>query len=400
MQTSLNIDPGHADRAQSLADAFVSFTGAAASLECSYRKLEREVERLRRELEERNAALLRSLEEKERLRESLHRILEGLPCGVLVLNAERVVTSSNPAARALLSQKLPQETLQLDEKLRELVAVSRPEEAEREITTPQGETRWLRIHSAMLEPEKSRVVILQDCTDAHQAAAEHERRQRERALAEMTVLLAHEVRNPLGSLELFAGLLAESDLNPEHRAWLDHLQGGLRLLGATVNNVFQFHSAPAPLRAPTDLGLLLTWLRDFLGPLARTAGVDLVLVNELGGVQAEADRHGLEQVLLNLSLNALRFMPGGGTLNMRGSVAHVGGAETALLEIADTGPGIPPELRNAIFEPGFSSNPGRPGLGLAVSRRIVEQHGGIIRLAESECPGATLVVELPLGEGA
>jgi len=399
---STGIEPPRSACAQSLAEAFASFTGAAASLEKSYTQLEQEVERLRHELEERNGELLRSLEEKDRLRRSLHRVLEGLPCGVLVLDREGAVTSSNPAARVLLSQphSVASGTLQLEGQFRRLLeeAVSHPEPSEWEIAGDSHEMRWLRVHSALLEPERSRVVILQDCTEARKAAAEHERRQRERALAEMTVLLAHEVRNPLGSLELFAGLLAESGLSPEHREWLDHIQGGLRLLAATVNNVFQFHGPPSAVRVPTDLGLLLTWGRDFLRPLARPAGVRLVLVNQLEGVRTEADRHGLEQVLLNLSLNALRFMPQGGTLQLRGRVERKDQGAAAVLEVADTGPGIPGEQRAAIFEPGFSSHAGSPGLGLAVCRTIVEQHGGTIRVAEPEGPGATLVVELPLGE--
>jgi hypothetical protein len=69
---------------------------------------------------------------------------------------------------------------------------------------------------------------------------------REQALAEISSVLAHEIRNPLGSLELFAGLLAESDLNPDCHNWVEHVQAGLRTLAATVNNVLQFHSLPEP----------------------------------------------------------------------------------------------------------------------------------------------------------
>ena len=99
-------DPAHSDSAlvrQSLGQAFVCFREAAESLERSYRQLEGEVAHLRRELEERNAELARSLEEKIRMRDGLHTILEGLPCGVLVTQSGGAVSFVNRAATRLLA---------------------------------------------------------------------------------------------------------------------------------------------------------------------------------------------------------------------------------------------------------------------------------------------------------
>src|SRR5271157_896689 len=166
---------------------------------------------------------------------------------------------------------------------------------------------------------------------------------REQALAEISAVLAHEIRNPLGSLELFAGLLAESVLDSEPRKWVEHVQAGLRTLAATVNNVLHFHSLPAPERAPTDLGPLLDWAGGFLVPMARRARVELCLRNRLQGVWFAADRHCLEQVLLNLVLNALRAMPGGGWVEISGQRIPLGEAAGAVISISDTGPGIQPE---------------------------------------------------------
>ncbi len=107
---------------------------------------------------------------------------------------------------------------------------------------------------------------------------------REQALAEVSAVLAHEIRNPLGSLELFAGLLAEANLDSECRGWVEHVQAGLRTLAATVNNVLQFHSLPEPERAPLDLGQLLEWARDFFLPLARQSRIALSLQNRGAGI--------------------------------------------------------------------------------------------------------------------
>ena len=73
---------------------------------------------------------------------------------------------------------------------------------------------------------------------------EREKLRQQQALVEVSTLLAHEIRNPLGSLELFAGLLAESDLSAETKGWVEHVQAGLRTMAATVNNVLHLHDAP------------------------------------------------------------------------------------------------------------------------------------------------------------
>jgi signal transduction histidine kinase len=198
----------------------------------------------------------------------------------------------------------------------------------------------------------------------------------------------------LGSLELFAGLLTESDLHPEQRRWVEHVQAGVRMLSATVNNVLQFHTLPTLECTPVELGQMLEWACDFVAPLARQSGTTVTLQNGLSGVMLFADRHRLEQVLLNLILNSFHFMPEGGWVQLSGRKGTSDMA--AIVEVSDTGPGIPDGHPDEIFEPGFSRRPGGPGLGLAVCRKIVEQHGGKIRAKNRAGNGAIFTVTLPL----
>jgi len=139
---------------------------------------------------------------------------------------------------------------------------------------------------------------------------------------------------------------------------------------------------------------LLAWASDFLAPLARQSGIALSLQNRVAGTVFSADRHRLEQVLLNLVLNAVHAMPGGGWIELGGRTTADG--RTVALTVADTGPGISPEHLAAIFEPGFSARGASPGLGLAVCRRIVEQHGGTITAASRPGRGATFTLTFPL----
>jgi signal transduction histidine kinase len=214
----------------------------------------------------------------------------------------------------------------------------------------------------------------------------------------MSAVLAHEIRNPLGSLELFAGLLAGAELGPECGAWVEQVQAGLRGLGATVNNVLHFHSLPELVRTPTDLGCLLDWAEGFLLPLAGQARVQLRLRNHLHGVAFAADRHRLEQVLLNLLLNALRAMPEGGWVEIAGETIGSKDCAAARIAISDAGPGLPAGQREKIFEPGFSTRAGSLGLGLAVCRKIVAQHGGTLAAENRAGAGACFTIALPLSD--
>jgi two-component system sensor histidine kinase FlrB len=368
------------------------------------------------------------------MRRHLDRILDGLPCGVVVARANGAISLVNPEGRRLLGSTVLESLSVVPTEMRDLLdrARSGAREQEQRFSDGEGGERWLAARHAAVEDvdgvnevsvvggeedasihnicdndvrgngitEKDRVsiFILRDVSEAKRMVREREKLRREQALAEMSAILAHEIRNPLGSLELFAGLLAEAGLSPECRQWVEHVQAGLRTLSATVNNVLHFHSLPAPERVPTDLGRLLDWAGGFLVPMAHRARVELCLRNRLQGVWFIADRHSLEQVLLNLVLNAFRAMPGGGWVEVAGHRIHDGDAAAVAICVSDTGPGIHPEQAGKIFEPGFSTHAGSPGLGLAVCRKIVEQHGGSLAAANRAGAGASFTLTFPLEE--
>ena len=410
-----------------LARAFRSFTEAAGSLERTYGQLHGQVAHLRHELEITNRNLTVSLHENRRMRERLHGILEGLPCGVLVVegigqgSGERInegsaeksddrsgrISALNPEAARLAGgnfsavDALPSALAAALESARETGSECEMElypasaDDREKKTLSNAKPAWVAIRHAWLErkPENdSSVYILRDVSAAKQLERDSENLRRQCALVEMSALLAHEIRNPLGSLELFAGLLAESSLEGESRRWIEHVQAGLRTLSSTVNNVLDLHNEPPPERARIDAGELLGWAHDFLKPLAHQARVEIQVVNGLAGVALHADRHLLEQVLLNLALNAFRFMPGGGWLLMRGVDRGRSGVE---IEVRDTGPGIAEKDLPRIFEAGFTTRPGSSGLGLAVCQRILEQHGGGIAVESRTGHGAMFRLTLP-----
>ena len=379
-----------------LADRFSEFISAATRLEESYRELQKEVFELRKELEQRNTALRSSLAENEQMRLALQHILESLPCGVLVLDGKRTVSMINPEAKRLLEiDSAPVGTLQ------ELTASSHAavqsvleelceEDQEREFCLPgSGGATWVAVRSRILfasqsgeaEPVEAQrhkiILILRDTTAQRRAEQEREAARNSVALAEISTILAHEIRNPLASLELFAGLIAE-DPNGSGE-WISHLRAGIRLLTATVNNVLRFHSLTLPHMVPVQLSSCLRKGVEFVRPIADQAGISLSLVDGTPETCIAGDESSLQQVILNLACNAIRHTPAGGQLTISAAKKTMPNSTRAVVRVTDTGCGIRPEHLERIFDAGFSGTGMTPGLGLAVCKRIVEQHGGHVR---------------------
>jgi signal transduction histidine kinase len=394
------------DAERSLVHAFATFTQAAGSLEKSYGQLQTEVARLNSELERANSELICSLDENSRVRGFLAQILEGLPCGVLVFDAGTHLRVINPEARRLLMLDpfwSPEQGVALPAVIVRLLAESSSKspavEREWSFDDPAG-TRFLGIIQAEVAggdtAARETIWILRDITQEKVIFAEREKSRRNEALAEVATVLAHEIRNPLGSLELFAGLLADTTSGAsEASQWVGQIQAGLRTLAATVNNVLQFHSQPCPEPIATHLDRLLRETLDFLGPLARQRGMQVRMDNRAGKVLLHADPHRLQQVFLNLTLNAFRAMSAGSWLVVNVMRALPVDSFQVQIDFEDQGGGISEDKLEKIFEPGFTTHAGSSGLGLAVCKKVIEQHNGTIRVHSAPRLGTTFSIILP-----
>ena len=389
-----------------LADAFAAFTAAAGRLEFSYQQLQAEVSRLREELEERNVALTVSLAENEKMKLALGRILEALPCGVIVLEAGGRVGFINPEALRLL--ECAGKDVADNENLRTILARRRKsaENADDQefCVLANGKKRWLAVKSAgMMDAGLGQgqatnygqvVLILRDTTMQREMEQEREEARRLIALAELSSVLAHEIRNPLGSMELLTELLMGSpEVGSEAKRWVEHLQAGVRSLSVTVNNVLRMHTVGGPVLLPLHLGPVLKEAINFVGPLAEQAGITLSLQDDLQQSEIAANSGELRQVILNLVLNALRYTAVGGQISVR---AHLDHGQAIAIEIRDTGCGILPEHLPHVFDAGFSTANSSPGLGLAVCRKIVQQHAGFISVDSEIGKGTTFRMEFPV----
>lgn len=193
------------------------------------------------------------------------------------------------------------------------------------------------------------------------------------AVGHLAAGVAHEIRNPLTSIKMLvqAGREDPAGLPDED---LEVIEREIQRMEHSLKALLDFARLPKPARSSQDLGVLAARTLDLVRGRAAKQGVQLSLDAPRDGVFADVDREQIQQVLVNLSLNALDAMPTGGTLSV---VVDRSPTHIELL-VNDTGPGIAPETMPHLFQPFFSTKDTGVGLGLVISRRIAEEHGGTL----------------------
>ncbi|MEW5933835.1 MAG: ATP-binding protein [Bacillota bacterium] len=266
------------------------------------------------------------------------------------------------------------------------------------LTVPGGQSRPVRIILARVEDlpgEGAGVVLLVE--DEASAREEEERQRRAEKLAtagELSSAIAHEIKNPVtivsGCLELLATRAGE----PEFVAETARIASEeLARVNRTVNALLDFARFSEPHLVPTDVNQVLRRAAALVRDYARSQQVEVQeAYGDLPRVSADPDH--LQQAFLNLLMNGIQAMPGGGTLGVRTSYRQ--GSQLIRVEVTDTGEGIRPENRNRVFNMFFSTRSGGTGLGLALVHRIVDEHAGMVEFESEPGKGTRFVVHLPI----
>ncbi|MBX2852189.1 MAG: HAMP domain-containing histidine kinase [Phycisphaeraceae bacterium] len=238
--------------------------------------------------------------------------------------------------------------------------------------------------------------------ELNSANAQVQRSRRLSALGEMAAGIAHEIRNPLAAIQLYAGMAAE-DLEVEGPSAKDEALGNVRKIAsavrgmsAIVNDVLSFSRGTEPERVRVDASEILDRVIAANAPGIDQARVDVVRKDlGRGPLDVFADPGLLQQALLNLVRNAVDAMAGAD-----GSRVLTLGVERdevgVLLSVSDTGPGVSEDCLDRIFNPFFTTRSTGTGLGLAIVHRIADAHGGSIAVhREPMRGGAVFVLSLP-----
>jgi signal transduction histidine kinase len=231
------------------------------------------------------------------------------------------------------------------------------------------------------------------------------RREKLSALGRLAAGVAHDVRNPLHSIGLTLQHLRETARpeSDERRVEFDRsieiIRGEIRRLDHLVGNFLRFAKSEQDVHRPVDLAELVRDVARLVHKEAERRGVDVVLDVAASPPTVEANGESVRSALLNLVLNALEAMPRGGRLTM---ALRPEGPGHVLLEVADTGEGIPQEEQERVFEFAYTTRENGNGLGLAIVHHcIVEEHGGRVSLDSRPGAGTRVRVTLPVrGEAA
>jgi signal transduction histidine kinase len=252
---------------------------------------------------------------------------------------------------------------------------------------------------------------------------ELELRRRLAALGELAAGVAHEVRNPLGAIQLYSGLLRDECRVRQFGPGLEligKIEAGIQAIDAVIQDTLALAPRNGPLGV-CDLRQVVARARDAALPVYTGQGVALECEAGLrtadgreDDVRVRADEAGLQRVIVNLLVNAAEASPPGGVVRVEvvrsstshsGAIAHyeagadppaaLGAGALIELRVSDEGPGLPDEIRHRIFEPFFTTKPRGTGLGLTIAHRLIEAYGGRLSAANRPAGGAVFTVSLP-----
>ncbi len=219
-------------------------------------------------------------------------------------------------------------------------------------------------------------------------------------LARLLGRLAHEIRNPLSSLDIHVQLL-EEDLGRAAPAIRQQLGGRLEIIRGELTRLENIVRRFLRLASPSALEYQDVWvpdtihhIRKLLEPQAAARQVTIVTRIDPALPALRADGDQLTQALLNLVINGLQAVESGGRIEVNAQVDSPAGVMT--MEVRDTGPGVPPEKRTAVFEPYFTTKQEGSGLGLWIAQQIAVAHGGTLEVSNAPAGGAIFRLSLPL----
>ncbi len=224
------------------------------------------------------------------------------------------------------------------------------------------------------------------------------RRERLAALGEMAAGVAHEIRNPLGGIQLFASLL-HRDLadRPAQQGVVEKITKGVGALESIVANILEFGRPSEPNPTPVRLGRVVGQAAELAEAKSAASGVAVEIAPALERVEVVTDAGLLQQALLNLILNAIEAAGANDAAGAPAVRIDLGDADdwNVAVAIADNGRGIPAELMDRIFNPFFTTKETGTGLGLAIVHQIAETLQGTVQAANRADGGAVFTLCLP-----
>ncbi len=378
-----------------------------------------------------NAQLLeevhRRLLDVTRLEEHNQGILESSPAGIAVLDQSQRVVSANHAFAAIVDRPRPEVAGRTLDELIHVGALPAPGDGLLDVSfcQPSGEERHLQLSLASYGHDREHrraggaraellVLVVQDVSDRIRIEQQLKEKERLASLGMLAAGVAHEVNTPLTGISSYAQLLlSDVDESDPHHAILKKMERQTFRAAQIVNNLLDFARNRSDELIPVQVDAVLDECVELLAERAGGSRVEIGWRSPAEPLRVLGHEGELHQVFTNLMVNALDAMsPSGGRLTLTAE----NGDTQVRVTVSDTGPGIPAERRDRIFQPFFSSKAGRQtkgadwagrasgaqssesgsGLGLAITANIVHRHAGEIRVENhQDRNGCSFIVELP-----
>ena len=335
-------------------------------------------------------------------------LVENMPMGLVAMDRESRIIAFNQTAEFVLRKTAGEVIGQmakdvLPEACRDLL---RTLEVEKQIIAKEidcsltdGRTIPLEVIATVLEEEdgaRGVVVLFRDITEIKQLKKEIAQSQRLASLGSLAAGVAHEIRNPLSSIKGFATYFKERYRdNPDDSQTADIMVQEVDRLNRVIGQLLDYARPMTMNRRETAIQTVIQHALRMIESQAREKGVVIQTELQADVVAVLIDPDRIKQVFLNLYLNAIGAMEGGGIL----SVALFSMTDRRIrIEVRDTGVGIDPKDLDRIFDPYFTTKSSGTGLGLAIVQKIIEAHRGEIQVASTPGLGTTVSVILPEGD--
>ena len=334
-------------------------------------------------------------------------LVENMPIGLVALDRESKVIAYNAWAESILGRSagevigrpagevLPDTCREI---LGELQRSGRVIEKETECSVSTGKTVPLEVIATTLKEVGGRpqgsVVLFRDLTEVRQLKAEIARSQRLASIGSLAAGVAHEIRNPLSSIKGFATYFkGKLRGDPEDSKTADIMIQEVERLNRVIRQLLDLSRPMEIEKKLTRLGPLIDHTVRLIEVHARKKKITVKtdVSPEAPAVSADPDR--IKQVLLNLCLNAIEAMQAGGTLTLSLSRHN---EKMVRMDVSDTGAGISGDDLENVFDPYYTTKSSGTGLGLAIVHRIIEAHGGEIRVRSEAGQGTTFTILLPV----
>ncbi len=406
---------------QELGEIIRAYSAATAELQQSHELLQGQIAQLTGELQRKNQELSETVTQVSSLKNYLAGIIESSADGIIAIDLDRRITAWNPAASLVAgiwgnTPERPEGMFVMDAMqgpcrefavmlMRSLSEDRRFSGVDVRLVDPSGRTRYF---SASASPVRhttengeshrvGAVQIFSERTEMRELEERANRQDRLAALGEMAAGVAHEIRNPLGGIELYASSLRRkfADESAEH-ATCGKIIAAAASLNRIVTDMLTFTRGRAPQIRKSGVAQVVRTAVDMAASELERRNIQVAISVDDAISTWMMDPDQLAQASLNVILNAAQAMDKDGSITISATTGRQkDGKDELILCFADAGPGIPDSAKAKIFDPFFTLRKDGTGLGLAIVNKIVQDHGGTIDVADNKPRGAMVSFKLP-----